>query len=316
MFAPQQNKAAAHHAAPDHIDDLENRFKDLMNVNGASETQLAQAICYVTNRPGSFIRARLALQVGRTCGLEIEIAERIAIAVEYFHTASLIFDDLSSMDDAETRRGSRCVHQIYGEATAMLTALAFINRAYALIWHETSKLLPTVSRDVTKFVENCLGPDGVLKGQSQDLNFSPEENSPRKILEISMGKTVTLLQLSLCLPAMIANAPDRTISLLRRLAVFRGLGYQIADDFKDVFLSEEQSGKSSDRDRTLCRPNLVVSEGVPAAAHRLEKLVAKGDRTQRLLTSRRGAWRFLNELRITAGPELINENGIPISGSL
>ena len=316
MPAQQRNQGVAHRTAPDHLDDLEVRFQDLMNVNDASKTQLTQAIHYITNRPGSFIRARLALQVGLTCGLTNEVAERIALAVEYFHTASLIFDDLSSMDDAETRRGSRCVHLIYGEATAILTALAFINRAYALIWHETSKLLPTVSRNVTKFVENCLGPDGVLKGQSQDLSFSPEENNPRKILEISMGKTVTLLQLSLCLPALIANAPARTISLLRRLAVFRGLGYQIADDFKDVFLSEEQSGKSSDRDRTLCRPNLVVSEGVPAAAHRLEKLVAKGDRTQRLLTSRRGAWSFLNQLRITIGPELINENGIPTSGSL
>ncbi len=316
MFATQRSKSLTHDSAQDRTANLEACFRDLILPQGKANTTLSQAIRYVLDSPGSFIRARLAWQAGYTCGLSDTVAARIAIAVEYFHTASLIFDDLSSMDDAETRRGSRCVHVVYGEAVAMLTALAFINRAYSLIWSETRILLPEVSREVTEFVESCLGTSGVLEGQAKDLSFGPKDNTPEKILEISMGKTVTLLRLSLCLPAMIANAPARTVSLLRRLAVFRGLGYQIADDFKDVFQSEEQSGKTSDRDRSLFRPNIVVSEGVPAAARRLAKFVEKGDRIQRQLTSRQGNWDFLKELRISVGPKLLNENGIPISGDL
>jgi geranylgeranyl diphosphate synthase, type II len=298
------------------VDAAEESFRSLMEVDESKFTSLSKALLHVLDHPGSLVRSRLAWNVGLNCGLPGDVALRLATAVEYFHTASLIFDDLPSMDDAQMRRGVPCVHTIYGESVAMLTALAFVNRAYALIWTETSKLLPRLARDITGFVEECLGVNGVLAGQCRDLNFKPGPEDTKEILRISMGKTVTLLRLSLCLPAMVANAPARTLSLLRRLAVFRGLGYQIADDFKDVFQSETVSGKTTDRDRQLLRPNIVVSEGVPSAARRLASLVKQGDCCQKQLRSSQGNWRFLDQLRITVGPDLINESGIPISGNL
>ena len=51
-------------------------------------------------------------------------AKDLAIALEYFHTASLVFDDLPCMDNALERRGVPCVHFAFGEAGAILTALA------------------------------------------------------------------------------------------------------------------------------------------------------------------------------------------------
>jgi geranylgeranyl diphosphate synthase type II len=298
------------------VEEVEASFRELMEINESQVTPLSKALLHVLDHPGSLVRSRIAWNVGMNCGLASEGALRLATAVEYFHTASLIFDDLPSMDDARMRRGVPCVHTIYGESVAMLTALAFVNRAYSLIWTETSKLLPRLARDITTFVEECLGAKGVLAGQYRDLNFRPGPEATKEILQISMGKTVTLLRLSLCLPAMVANAPARTTSLLRRLAVFRGLGYQIADDFKDVFQSEAVSGKTTDRDRQLLRPNIVASEGVPSAARRLASLVKQGDCCQKQLRSRQGNWRFLDQLRITVGPDLINESGIPLSGNL
>jgi len=70
--------------------------------------------------------------VATTYGLEEAPARDLAVALEYFHTASLIFDDLPCMDDATERRGVSCVHFEFGEAEAILAALALINRAYAL----------------------------------------------------------------------------------------------------------------------------------------------------------------------------------------
>lgn len=291
-------------------------FQNLIQPDHGSDSQLAKAILHITAHPGSFIRARMAWDVGNACGLNQESSQRTAIAIEYFHTASLVFDDLSCMDDAILRRGGRCTHVLFGEATAMLAALAFINRAYSLIWQETAKLPVTQAQTVTRFVESCLGTNGVLSGQSRDLGFGPEDNTPERILEIAEGKTVTLLRLSLCLPAMLAGASQKTTSLLSQLAHARGLGYQIADDFKDVFQGEGESGKTSDRDRALHRPNIVVCEGVPAAARRLRALVNEGDQITSELSGGQSTWLFLNDLRITVGPQLINANGIPLSGDL
>ncbi len=296
--------------------DFLSPFRDFILPDHDSESQLARALLHITAHPGSFIRARMAWNIGYACGLVPARSERIAIAVEYFHTASLIFDDLSCMDDADLRRGGRCVHVIFGEATAMLAALAFINRAYSLIWAETASLPAKQTQAVTAFVESCLGTNGVLSGQSRDLGFGPEDNTPERILKIAEGKTVTLLRLSLTLPAMLAGASDRTILLLTQLAHARGLGYQIADDFKDVFQGEDESGKTSDRDRSLHRPNIVVCEGVPSAARRLRALVDEGDVIVKELSRGTSIWNFLDDLRITVGPQLINENGIPLSGNL
>jgi hypothetical protein len=60
----------------------------------------------------------------------------------------------------------------------------------------------------------------------------------------------------------------------------------------------------------------VVREGVPAAARRLAALVGEGDLVARNLACGSTRWRFLDDLRITVGPQLINENGIPLSGDL
>ncbi len=312
----QPNKLPSHERQNTLNLDIILEFKALIEPTPQTEPRLAKAIRHVTSNPGSFIRCRMAWKVGSLSGLSFNSCTNIAIAVEYFHTASLIFDDLSCMDDADTRRGSNCVHILYGEATAMLTALAFINKAYQLIWAETASLSEASVLSVSGFVESCLGTSGILSGQSRDLAFGPEDNSSDKILQISSGKTVTLLRLALCLPALIADQRESTVQLLSRLSSARGLGYQIADDFKDVFLEENESGKTTDRDRSLCRPNLVVCDGVPAAAQKLATFVKEGDSIQDELEALDTQWDFLSQLRITVGPDLINKNGIPISGDL
>ncbi|NJM12209.1 MAG: hypothetical protein HC889_10265 [Synechococcaceae cyanobacterium SM1_2_3] len=77
--------------------------------------------------------------------------------MEYFHTASLIFDDLPSMDDAEERRGHPCPHKVHGESAAILGALALINRGYALLWKVLSRLPRQRRHRAAELVESCLG---------------------------------------------------------------------------------------------------------------------------------------------------------------
>src|SRR5208337_5315587 len=96
------------------------------------------ALRHVLDNPGSLVRPRLVFQMGIAYGLDPARAQELAVALEYFHTASLLFDDLPCMDNASERRGAPCVHLAFGEAGAMLTALALINRAYALSWQAAS----------------------------------------------------------------------------------------------------------------------------------------------------------------------------------
>src|SRR5690349_5279970 len=78
--------------------------------------------------PAKRLRPILTLLVAELLRGDTEAVLPAACAVEMVHTASLILDDLPSMDDARIRRGRPTCHMVHGEATAILTAFALMNR--------------------------------------------------------------------------------------------------------------------------------------------------------------------------------------------
>lgn len=238
-----------------------------------TERHLAEALSETLQRTGNFMRAQIAYSVARAHGELDEPSLQLAIALEYFHTASLLFDDLPSMDDATHRRGAMCVHHLYGEGSAILSALALINRAYALLWQAAAKSVPEDQAAALGYVELHLGLGGLLNGQSHDLHYSELPLADRSPQKIAMGKTVSLIRLSLVLPAMLGGGSRRVIRLLDRLAIFWGLSYQAIDDLKDVLHDIARTGKTTARDTLLDRPNLALTLGTSTTIERLHKLV-------------------------------------------
>jgi geranylgeranyl pyrophosphate synthase len=230
----------------------------------------------VLAHPGNLVRAQLAYGIARGHGAEVGRALSLAIAVEYFHTASLIFDDMPMMDNATERRGHPCPHVAHGEAAATLGALALITRAYALLWEAIDAAPPEGRTRATALVSGCLGVTGVLDGQARDVHFARGPRDAREVLEVATAKTAPLIALALVLPARLGGAGEEQIARLERLAAAWGLAYQILDDFKDCVMSDREAGKSTARDASLGRPNLPLRAGPQEARRRLAVLLAEG----------------------------------------
>ena len=96
--------------------------------------------------------------------------------------------------------------------------------------------------------------EGLLNGQSLDLHYSTLPRTLETTDRVARGKTVSMIRLTLVLPAILGNAATGEIRQIERIALFWGLGYQIVDDLKDVLQSEEQSGKTPARDVLLGQP--------------------------------------------------------------
>ncbi len=269
-----------------------------------------EAIRHVLDNPGSLVRPRMVFQVATAYGLDAAAATDIAVSLEYFHTASLLFDDLPCMDNASERRGVPCVHIAYGDAGAILAALALINRAYALCWRAAAACPPERQHQALAYVEQRLGVEGLLNGQSLDLHYATLPHSRVTTERIARGKTVSLIRLTLVLPAILGGAPPREIQLLERLALYWGLGYQIVDDLKDVLQSAAESGKTTARDVLLDRPNIASAIGAAGAVERLLRLIHLGNMTLRRLLVARPALCFLAKLRGALQDELerVTEN--------
>ena len=283
---------------------LQDSFRAALPLPSHLDPGFEAALLHVLSNPGSMVRPRMVMRVASAYDLEAEAAHNLAFALEYFHTASLIFDDLPCMDNAIERRGAPCVHVEFGEASAILSALALINRAYALIWRAVAACPEESRPEVMTYIENRLGVDGLLNGQSLDLHYFALPHTRETTERIARGKTVSLIRLTLVLPAMLGAAPPREIQLLERIAVCWGLGYQIIDDLKDVLQGAAETGKTAARDELLDRPNIATAIGICGAVERLEKLMRIGDQTLRNLLVHRPALSFLSGLRSDLEGEL------------
>lgn len=263
---------------------------------GASEPHLRAVLEETLANPGSLTRLRLALLAGEVLGLGARPTQALACALEYFHTASLLFDDLPCMDDARQRRGAACAHLRHGEAAAILGALGFINRGYALIWQALEQVPAAQRGAVAAHVEHCLGDAGVLNGQSLDLHFAASDGSPRAVARAAIGKTVALMRLTLVTPALMAGARPREQMLLHRLSVYWGLAYQAADDCADLTTGTDPSAKTAGRDRARGHPNFAVAAGADQTGVHLERLLTLVGRTWAQLLALRAGWHALAPL--------------------
>jgi geranylgeranyl pyrophosphate synthase len=259
----------------------------------AREPRLRQVLLDALAHPGALTRLRLGLLAGEVLGLAAAPTRAFATALEYFHTASLLFDDLPSMDDAEERRGQPCAHRVHGVPATMLGALAFINRGYALLWEAFAAVPPAQRVAAAAQAERCLGDAGILDGQSLDLHFAGTDRTPRAVGRAALGKTVSLLQLTLLTPAMLVAASRREKLLLNRLSIYWGLAYQAADDCTDVAPVSGRPAKTAGRDRVRNRPNLAHAAGLEATTVRIERLLMLVRETWGGLIALRPGWHAL-----------------------
>ncbi len=277
--------------------EIELAFRQTLPLPADLDPSLGSALRHLLQHPGSMVRPRLVAQVAAAFGIGAGVASDLAIALEYFHTSSLVFDDLPCMDNATSRRGAPCVHVPFGEAGAILAALALINRAYGLMWKSIAACPRAVQSDAMDYLEKRLGVCGLLNGQSLDLNYARLPHDRETTERIACGKTVSLIRLTLVLPAMLGGASRLELRFLERMAMCWGLGYQMVDDLKDILQTSDESGKTAARDLHLDRPNIALAIGVPAAVARLTKLIQLGDRMLARLLLLRPALTFLTSLR-------------------
>ena len=279
-------------------------FKESLPLAQTVDSTLGNAVHYLLAHPGSMVRPRIVSKLAAAYGIQEQAATDLAIALEYFHTASLVFDDLPCMDNATMRRGEACVHIVYGESSAILAALALINRAYALAWRAISSCSPDFQQSAQAYLEQHLGTEGLLNGQSLDLNYCRLPHTVDSTERVAQGKTVSLISLTLVLPAMAGGASPRELQLLHRISTSWGLSYQIVDDLKDVLETSSISGKTAARDESLGRPNMVLAVGVGGAMNRLLRLLHLGDASLKMLIRIRPSLSFLGEFRATLKDEL------------
>jgi len=178
-----------------------------------------------------------------------EPVRRLALAVECFHKASLVHDDIE--DDDLYRYGQPVLHARYGVPVALNVGDFLLGEGYRLIAEagfdadQTARMLTAAAH----------GHRDLTVGQGAELWWArrPRPLAVREVLDIFRRKTAPAFEVALRLGALAAGAPDAVWEALHRYSEALGIAYQIADDLKDLHAGAEPD------DLAAMRPSVLLA---------------------------------------------------------
>jgi octaprenyl-diphosphate synthase len=187
---------------------------------------------------GKRMRPLLTLAAARLSGAVGDAHHKLAAAVEFIHTATLLHDDV--VDGSRMRRGKAAAHLIWGSAQSVLVGDFLFARAFELMVETGSlRALGILSRASSVIAEG----EVLQLTRAHDLRLSQEV-----YLEIIAAKTAELFAAAAEAGAVAAGAPPERIAALRAYGLNLGLAFQLVDDALDYGGQSETLGKNAGDD--------------------------------------------------------------------
>ena len=246
---------------------------ELRRILPTGDDPVQQSMAYTVLAPSKRVRAVLTLLCAELCGGRTAPALPVACAIELVHAASLILDDLPSMDDAPLRRGRPANHREFGEAIAILAAFALLNGAYGTLARSYE---PELSARLAALLSDAVGIDGLVGGQAADLLATDRTIDFEMLERIHRGKTGALFVAAATAGALTAGAARDPLASLAAYAKNLGLAFQIIDDLLDVEGDPAETGKAVRED--VRKTTFVSFSGVQGARQLARELCETADR--------------------------------------
>lgn len=172
-----------------------------------------------------------------------DAVRQIAVAVECFHKASLVHDDIEDGDSS--RYGAPTLHAEYGVPVALNAGDLLLGEGYRLI--AAVEAPPSVRTEMVRIA--AAGQRTSCLGQGAELCWARDGGplATRAVLEIFRQKTAPAFEVALLLGAAYAGAPPDVADVLARYSAALGIAYQIRDDLDDLLPGGAREGTAGPR---------------------------------------------------------------------
>jgi octaprenyl-diphosphate synthase len=206
---------------------------------------------------GKRMRPMLTLASAELCGYTGTRHHKLAAAVEFIHTATLLHDDV--VDGSEMRRGKRAANLIWGNPATVLVGDFLFSRAFELMVEDGSlKVLKILSHASAVIAE---GEVDQLTAQRQ------VETSEDHYLSIINAKTAQLFAAACRIAPVVAESGDQAEESLEAYGRNLGIAFQLVDDAIDYASDSETMGKGQGddfRDGKVTLPVIIAfARGTP-----------------------------------------------------
>jgi len=256
-----------------HLTDDMEAVNALIRERMASEhaPRIPEVTAHLVEAGGKRLRPLLTLAAARLCGYTGEHHLRLAAAVEFIHTATLLHDDV--VDESERRRGRPTANLLWDNKSSVLVGDYLFARSFQL-------MVEIGSLRVLDILANASAV--IAEGEVLQLAAASNIDTTEAIyLQVIRGKTAALFAAATEAGAEVAGAPEEEVAALAAYGDALGLAFQITDDVLDYGGRSARLGKNAGddfRERKLTLPVIrAIAAGGDADRAFWIRTIARGD---------------------------------------
>jgi octaprenyl-diphosphate synthase len=187
---------------------------------------------------GKRMRPMLTLAGAALCDYQGTRHHRLAAAVEFIHTATLLHDDV--VDGSDLRRGKATANIVFGNPATVLVGDFLFTRAFELMVEDGSL-------KVLKILSNASSV--ISEGEVDQLTAVRQiETGEERYLNIVGAKTAALFAAATRIAAVVAERPEADERALEDYGRNLGVAFQLVDDAMDYDSAAAEMGKGQGDD--------------------------------------------------------------------
>ncbi|HEX8063883.1 MAG TPA: polyprenyl synthetase family protein [Allosphingosinicella sp.] len=252
---------------------------DLNHVNAVILDRMQSPVALIPELAGHLIagggkrmRPMLTLACARLLDYQGARHHKLAAAVEFIHTATLLHDDV--VDGSGLRRGKRTANIIWGNPASVLVGDFLFSRSFELMVEDGSlRVLKILSRASAVIAE----------GEVDQLTAQRRiDTGEDHYLEIIQAKTAALFAAACRIAAVVAERGEEVEQALDCYGRNLGIAFQLVDDAIDYSSDPETMGKGVGddfRDGKVTLPVILAFARGSAAERRFWQNAMEGSRS-------------------------------------
>ena len=240
-----------------------NKFLKKKLDNKNSKNTINDAANYALLNGGKRFRALLVYAIGEINATNQNVLDFVAASIEIIHAYSLTHDDLPDMDDDSLRRGLPSCHIKFGASQAILAGDGLQSLAFEFLVSPDFIIDDAKKINLISHLSKAIGINGMVFGQSLDMECSNKELDIKLLEKIQKKKTGELIHASCMMSYSISNFFDSSVEdCISKLAYLLGQLYQITDDILDGTSTSKDLGKTSGKDQKDNKATYVSIMGI------------------------------------------------------
>lgn len=215
------------------------RVNQLILSKAGSDVQMIPEVAnHLISSGGKRLRPMLTLASAALFGYQGEADVKLATAVEFMHTATLLHDDV--VDESDLRRGKSTARMIWGNQASVLVGDFLLGQAFRMMVDVGSlDALDVLSTAATVIAEGEVLQLSVAKNM---------ETTEDDYLQVIRAKTAALFAAAAEVGPIIAHADKAGRNALKSYGMNLGLAFQLVDDALDYGGKSAELGKNTGDD--------------------------------------------------------------------